>query len=212
MTNAQRPLEIRMKAVGTWPMNSYAFVCPLTHHSVLIDPGADPTSVMELLDGTTPQAILLTHTHADHLGALNDMRQRLGVPLLAHPGPHVDELVLDTDRLLGDGDVVLVGEGQLHAYATPGHTGDMVCFADTAGNAIVVGDTLFAGGPGKTWSPDGFRTTLHTLRDVVLRWPDNAVCYPGHGPAFRLGDLRPAITAFIAHDHEDFFGDATWDT
>ncbi len=212
MTNAQRPLEIRMKTVGPWPMNSYVFVCPLTHHSVLIDPGADPTALSELLDGTIPQAILLTHTHADHLGALDAMRKHLGVPLLAHPGPHVEDLVLDTDRLLADGDVVHGGEGELQVYATPGHTVDMLCFADANSWRTVLGDTLFAGGPGKTWSADGFRTTVQTLRDVVLHWPDDAVCYPGHGPAFRLGDLRKSIAAFIARDHGDFFGDAIWDT
>jgi glyoxylase-like metal-dependent hydrolase (beta-lactamase superfamily II) len=69
----------------------------------------------------------------------------------------------------------------------------MLCYADLASQQIVVGDTLFAGGPGRTWSTDAFRTTLHTLREVVLRWPDNAVCYPGHGPAFRLGYLRGQI-------------------
>ena len=49
-----------------------------------------------------------------------------------------------------------------------------------------------------------------TLRAVVLRWPDEAVCWPGHGPSFRLGDRRAAIEAFVARDHGDFYGDATW--
>ena len=56
---------------------------------------------------------------------------------------------------------------------------------------VIVGDTIFEGGPGKTWSPEGFQTTLTTLRKVVLPWPDETVCYPGHGPSFRLGDQRP---------------------
>ena len=75
-----------------------------------------------------------------------------------------------------------------------------------------LGDTLFAGGPGRTWSTDDFRTTLRTLRDVVLSWPDDAVCHPGHGPSFRLGDRRGAIEGFLARDHGEFRGDAEWES
>ena len=211
LTNLPTPLELRTRTVGPWPMNAYAFVCPRTHHSVLIDPGADPDGLMALLAGTTPTAILLTHTHADHLGALDAIRQQLAVPLLAHPGPHVDDRKLALDRPLSDGDVIAVGHGTLHVYATPGHTRDMLCFADPVSQQVVVGDTLFAGGPGRTWSPADFRTTLRTLQEVVLGWPDDMVCAPGHGAAFRLGDLRSAIKHFLSRDHGTFFGDATWD-
>ena len=53
------------------------------------------------------------------------------------------------------------------------------------------------------------QTTLRTLRDVILAWPDETICYPGHGPSFRMGDKRPAIEGFLAKDHGPFFGDAT---
>ncbi|MBO9366449.1 MAG: MBL fold metallo-hydrolase, partial [Roseiflexus sp.] len=75
----------------------------------------------------------------------------------------------------------------------------------------IVGDTLFDEGPGRTWSVEDFRTTLTTLRTVVLTWSDATICYPGHGPSFRLGDRRAAIERFLARAPADFFGDATWD-
>ena len=71
--------------------------------------------------------------------------------------------------------------------------------------------TLFDGGPGKTWSAEDFRQTLRTLREVVMLWSDDTVCYPGHGPSFRLGDRRAQIEVFLGRDHGDFFGDATWE-
>jgi glyoxylase-like metal-dependent hydrolase (beta-lactamase superfamily II) len=172
-------MELVARTVGPWPMNTYALICPETRESVLFDPGADPDTLEEMLANSTPIAIILTHTHPDHIGALEEMRQRLGVPLLA-------------------------------AY-TPGHIPDMICFGIEGDTRVIVGDTIFAGGPGRTWSAADFKTTLQTLRNVVLSWPDDTLCYPGHGPVFRLGDLREQIEAFVDRDHgADFHGDAEW--
>ena len=115
------------------------------------------------------------------------------------------------DRPLNDGDHIRVGEHRLIVYHTPGHTPDQVCFGIEGDHRVVVGDTIFKGGPGKTWSPEDFQTTLVTLRETVLRWPDETVCHPGHGLAFQLGEQRKAIEKFIRTDHGDFCGDATWD-
>ena len=112
---------------------------------------------------------------------------------------------------MNDGDIVQVGEHQLRVYYAPGHIDDQICFYILDDHRVIVGDTIFEGGPGKTWSAAGFQTTLQTLRRVVLPWPDDAVCYPGHGPHFRLGDKRPFIQAFVQKDHGHFFGDATWE-
>lgn len=204
-------LEVRTRAVGPWPMNAYALVCPVSRASALIDPGADPEALLELLADTRPAYLILTHSHADHIGALSELRARLGLPLLAHPGPHHNNLQLEIDRALGNGDQLALGAGQLRIYAAPGHCADQICLRDMGGTTIIVGDTVFAGGPGKTWSPEGFQTTLRTLREVVLSWPDTAHCYPGHGPSFKLGELRPRIEAFCARPHPDgFFGDAEY--
>lgn len=203
-----QPLELRHRQVGPWPMNTYALVCPTTNQSVLFDPGADPDTLSDLLAGSKPIAILLTHTHPDHIGALDEMRTRLAVPLMAHP--NATQRDIKADRWLEQGDTVVVGEQTLHVLYTPGHIDDQICFALANDNRIVVGDTIFAGGPGRTWSSAGFQTTLHTLRTVVLPWPDDTVCYPGHGPSFRLGDIRAQVEAFVNKDHGEFSGDAEW--
>lgn len=203
-------MELRTRPVGVARMNTYVLVCPLTHESILFDPGAEPQTLLELLEGSKPTAIILTHTHRDHVGALDEMRQRLNVPLLAHPGPHTPGVTINADRWLNDGDSVQVGQYSLHAIHTPGHSQDMLSFAIDGDQRIIVGDTIFDGGPGKTWSPEDFQTTLATLRSIVLAWPDETVCYPGHGPAFRLGERRAAIEAFLSKDHGSFSGDATW--
>lgn len=202
---------LQMAEVGPWPMNTYALICPTTGQSVLFDPGAEPDKLAAMLAGSTPVAILITHTHFDHINALDEMRRRLAVPVMAHPGPHSDGLTLNADRHLDTGDAVQVGDHTLRVYHAPGHIPDQICFAIENDHRIIVGDAIFEGGPGRTWSAEDFKTTLNTLREVILPWPDDSLCYPGHGPSFRLGDKRPAIEAFVNKDHGDFFGDATWE-
>jgi len=205
-------LQVITRQVGPWGMNTYALVCPETNQSVLIDPGDDPEVLLEMLADSKPIAILLTHTHIDHIGALAEMRQRLGLLVAGHDGPHEPGgQDVGLDRVLHDDDVITVGTHQLRVYYTPGHIGDQICFVLQNDQRAIVGDTIFEGGPGKTWSAEGFQTTLQTLQNVILHWPDETVCYPGHGPSFRLGDKRAQIEAFVAKDHAGFFGDATWD-
>jgi glyoxylase-like metal-dependent hydrolase (beta-lactamase superfamily II) len=193
-------------------MNAYVLACPVTGESVLIDPGDDPASLTDMLAETIPVAILLTHTHPDHVGALAAMRAQLGVPVAAFDGPHYSDSDYRVNIPLHDGDRFPVGRYHLRVHHAPGHIPDQLCFQLEADLRVIVGDTLFDGGPGRTWSADGFRQTLDTLRQVVLPWSDDTLCYPGHGPSFRLGHRRAQIEAFLARDHGDFFGDATWDT
>ena len=205
------PMKLVTRQVGPWQMNTYALICTNTGNSVLIDPGAEPHILTEMLAGTNPVAILLTHSHGDHIGALSELRERLDVPLLAHAGPHMGGVNLNPERTLAAGDRVQVGDHFLDVYETPGHINDQICFSIENDPRIIVGDTIFEGGPGKTWSSEQFQESLATLREIVLSWPDDSICYPGHGPSCRLGDLRPDIEDFLAKDHGDYYGDATWD-
>ena len=111
-------MELRTREVGPWPMNTYVLVCPDTQESVLIDPGAEPDILQDMLAGTGPIAILLTHTHPDHVLALDEMRSRLDVPVYAHAGPHFQDQTIAKDVVLAAGDIVEVGNHTLHVYAT----------------------------------------------------------------------------------------------
>jgi hydroxyacylglutathione hydrolase len=200
-------LELRTHAVGPWQTNAYVLICATTRQSVLIDPAAEPETLLEMLADSDPIAILLTHSHLDHVGVLDQMRTALQIPLMAHSAARTSQ----AERWLNHSDIVAVGKHALEVYHTPGHTGDMVCFSIVDDPRTIVGDAIFEGGPGHTFSPEGFRTTLQTLRNIILAWPDDTVCHPGHGVSFRLGDRRPDIEAFLAKDHRDFHGAATWD-
>ncbi len=203
-------MTLRTTPVGDWSMNAYALVCPQTNHSVLIDPGADPEKLASLVAGTIPVAIAITHTHPDHIDALEAMRARLNVPVYAAAAPHFNDVSIHTDHVLRAADTFYIGNYALRVYETPGHCIDQLAFEVVGTPTMIVGDATFAGGPGRTSSNENFKILLRTVRDVVLNWSDGTVCYPGHGPAFALAEKRKAISAFVARDHGDFFGDAEW--
>ncbi|MCB0162586.1 MAG: MBL fold metallo-hydrolase [Anaerolineae bacterium] len=199
---------LKTASVGPWPMNTYALICSDTGQSVLIDPGAEPDKLAAMLVDSTPVAILLTHAHSDHIGALAEMREQLNVPVFIHPAD--SHMGVMADEWFADGDTFTLGQHTLHIIHTPGHTPGMVTLMLPDHRAIV-GDTIFQGGPGKTWSPHYFKVTMDTMRNIVFTWPDDTICYPGHGPAFRLGDERPAFEAFVQRgQYEGLFGDVSW--
>jgi len=204
----EKSLELKARSVGAWQTNAYVLICRSSGDSVLIDPGGEPEILRGMLADSRAKAILLTHIHPDHVGALSAMRKKLMVPVMAHSSAAAD---VSVDRQLEHGDQIPLGDRIIEIHYTPGHTEDQICVGIKGDFRMIVGDTIFPGGPGKTWSKDGFDKTLTTLRDVVLSWPDDTICHPGHGPSVRLGDIRPEIERFLAKDHGGFFGDASWE-
>jgi glyoxylase-like metal-dependent hydrolase (beta-lactamase superfamily II) len=91
-TSQHKALELRIRQVGPWSLNAYALICPQTRESLLIDPGDDPAALTEMLAGTRPRSILVTHGHPDHIGALDVMRGKLDVPVLSHRGTAMGQL------------------------------------------------------------------------------------------------------------------------
>lgn len=204
------PAKLVIKEVGPWPMNSYLVVCEETQASVIVDPGADSDAILAQLQGTQVVAILITHGHPDHIGALAEVKAATGVPVYLHP-KDAEQFELAYDYPLQDGLVIRVGNLRLVAVHTPGHTPGMTCL-DLGDGRILVGDTIFVGGPGKTWSAEDFSITMHTMQTIVFTWPDARRFFPGHGPSGMIGEERPAFEAFIRRGWPPgLFGDVTWE-
>ena len=207
---ASATLDLRTVAVGSYQENCYVLVDPATDQALVFDPGAEPERILPLIGTAQVTAILLTHAHADHIGAVDAVHAATGAPVSIHAAELPALGAVRHDTLLGDGDTLAFGAHAIRAIHTPGHTPGMLTFVVDERIAIV-GDTIFAGGPGRTWSAADFATTLRTLRDTILGWPDSYTCYPGHGPAFAIGDIRSRVERFVAREHPaGFYGDAEW--
>jgi hydroxyacylglutathione hydrolase len=201
--------ELLTKAVGPWPMNTYVVLDRETGVGVIIDPGAEAETIKSMVEGMQVTAILLTHGHPDHVGALEEIKGVSGAPVYLHP-EDAAKFELTYDKPLKDGMEIPVGTLRLKAIHAPGHTPGMTCF-DLGDGRIIVGDTVFVGGPGKTWSPEDFSRTMKTMQEIVFTWPDETQFYPGHGATGRIGQERPAFEAFVRGGWPpDLHGDVTW--
>jgi glyoxylase-like metal-dependent hydrolase (beta-lactamase superfamily II) len=190
-------------------MNTYVVICEETLTSAIIDPGAEADKILELTEATKVEAILITHGHGDHTMALEEVKEWTDAPVYLHP-KEAAHFELSYDIPIRDDLLIPIGNLNLKAIHTPGHTPGQCCF-DLGDGRIIVGDTIFVGGPGRTWSSEDFTLTMDTMQQIVFKWPDKTEFYPGHGPIGIIGDERTDFEAFLALGWpKDLSGDVLW--
>lgn len=210
MTVVETDDRIRIDKLEIAPFgtNAYVVVCRATGESVLIDAPGEPERIVGLLEGTTPRYILMTHSHIDHVGALADLKAKLGVPVAAHPSD-ARSLPVAADTPLKDGDEVTFGKLALKVLHTPGHTPGSLCFLTAP--YLISGDTLFPGGPGRTGSPSDLEQILRSLRDKVFVLPGDTRVHPGHGGSTVLGMEKEEFAVFSSRPRRPgLCGDVLW--
>jgi glyoxylase-like metal-dependent hydrolase (beta-lactamase superfamily II) len=201
-------IQIERLSLGPFGTNSYLLICQKTGASVIVDAPGDAEKVLKRLEGTHPKYILMTHNHMDHVDALAALKSALNVPLAAHEDD-AGGLPVKPEQFLNDGDTISFGEIQLKVLHTPGHTPGSLCFL--TGSYLISGDTIFPGGPGKTWSPDDFKKIVESLRNKIFTLPDETQVYPGHGDATVLKKEKHEFEAFSSKPHDpDLCGDVVW--
>ncbi|MGB3698410.1 MAG: MBL fold metallo-hydrolase [Gordonia sp. (in: high G+C Gram-positive bacteria)] len=190
-------------SVGPMDNNVYVVTDTATGAGLLIDAANDPETILSLIDqlpGSVEQ-ILTTHGHFDHWQGLEEVHRVLQVPT-AVGAADAEELPLDPDRTLVDGDTVTVGDLVLDVIGIRGHTEGSVMLAlrEKSGRVhLFSGDSLFPGGVGKTWQPGDFEILLDgVIAKVFDRFGDDTAVYPGHGVDTTLGDERPKLSEWRA--------------
>jgi len=203
-----RDVRIIKMELGPFGTNAYIIVCRATGDNILVDAPADADKVVKRLAGTNPKYIVLTHTHIDHIGALEELKARLKVPVALHPEDAV-RLSLRPDMELKDGDTIEVGKLKLKVLHTPGHTPGSLCFL--VGKYLISGDTIFPGGPGKTGTPADFEQIVKSIETRLFVLPDDTQVYPGHGDGTVLDKEKKEFAIFASKPHDpNLCGDVLW--
>lgn len=201
---------LRIERIETAPFgtNAYIIVCESTGESVLIDAPGEADKIFNRLRDTIPACILITHRHMDHTGALRRLKEELNVPVAAHP-EDAEQIPVNAEMLLSDGNIVSFGNVTLEVLHTPGHTPGSVCFL--TGKYLIAGDTIFPEGPGKTSTPEDFRQIVKSLRQKIFILPDDVRVYPGHGEPTILKKEKEKFAIFSSRSHDPrLCGDVLW--
>jgi glyoxylase-like metal-dependent hydrolase (beta-lactamase superfamily II) len=201
-------IQIDRLKLGPYETNSYILTCPRTGDSVLVDAPAEASEILKALKDTHPRYILITHNHMDHIGALSELKSKLGVPIGAHR-LDAKSLPLRPDILLEDGAKVPYGKTSLKVLHTPGHTPGSLSFL--IGRCLIAGDTIFPGGPGKTRSPADLKLIIESISSKIFVLPDDTTIYPGHGDSTLLRKEKEEFAIFSSSSHDpNLFGDVLW--
>lgn len=165
----------------------------------IVDPGQEAGHIVDLLakKGLEPAAILLTHAHFDHIGAIPGLIEKFpdlpvyvhekDIPMIGHPlnqlPPEYTSFAKPKELRGLEGLESLEG---LEVIETPGHTPGGVCYYFPKDKLLLSGDTLFASSVGRTDLPGGDMATLMDSLQKLVALPDDTLVIPGHGMHTRI--------------------------
>lgn len=200
------PLVLRLSAsvtvtkISVGPVDNNAYL--LQHNSgssVLIDAANDADRLLKIISDQPLDAIVTTHRHADHWQALQAVAAATGAQLLCGD-PDLEAIRIGTEvrglNGVWDGDQIKLGSEWLEVIGLVGHTPGSIALAyHGAGRTqLFTGDSLFPGGPGKTNTPEDFKSLMNDLEAKIFgRFDDETVVHPGHGDDTTLGTERPHL-------------------
>ena len=196
-------IKIHTLPLGAYQTNTYIVYDDAGSTCCVIDPGYFPRVILEEISrlGLAVDAILLTHGHFDHVGAVKEIVKATGCklwmreadwsrprdPINAYFYPIANCNFTDV-QFCEEGQEIQAGGLNFRVLETPGHTWGSVCYL--CGDALFSGDTLFEEGCGRTDLPGGdWAQILQSLRRLK-ELPDETKIFSGHGPSSTIGDEK----------------------
>lgn len=205
-------MKIEKKSLG--PIGTNCYLIYNNKDAIIIDPGGDADKIIDFFKDKsyTPKAILLTHAHFDHIGAVDLIRKKYNIEVYLHgkesdwledPQKNGSILLTSTSISINAAERKLrEGEMQIESFTfdvlhTPGHSPGSVCFVFKEDDIVIGGDVLFNQGIGRTDLPGGnMEQLLASIRNKLYTLEDNTIVYPGHGPETTIG-MEKQVNPFI---------------
>lgn len=203
-------MEIKKFVFGNLRTNCYVILGD--NEALFVDPGECNDELVELVKGYKNVKVLLTHRHFDHILGVARLKRETGAKVYIssadRPGllsaedslaslMELEQLSVEPDELVDDGDIIKFDGQEIKVIATPGHTVGSVCYL--MGNRLWSGDTLFKNSAGRTDLPSGDGSALiRSLKKLALL-SDSVEVYPGHGDNTNMGAEKkgnPFIAGF----------------
>ena len=192
------------------PTNCYIVEDEESKETMVIDPGGEPEKIIDMLNKLgidELKYIYLTHCHGDHFGGILELKNKKGGKVLIHredaEGLYnqaisltyyigMDDIKLEADSRLDEGDIIHLGNLQFKVIHTPGHTQGGTCLYCEEQDLLFSGDTLFKGTWGRTDLPtSNFPDIIAAITNKLLILPDETILYPGHGRPTRIREEKP---------------------
>ena len=193
--------------VGMFQSNCYVVGSEATREALVVDPGDEADRILATLKRHNLEAklIVVTHTHVDHVAALQAVRDATGASVAMHRDAYESSKgdaglmrmllgasappVGEPDLPVEDGDKLKVGDLEFEVLFCPGHAYGHICLVGQG--AVFTGDALFAGGIGRFDLPGGDgKLLLKSIRDKLLTLPDETIVLAGHGPSSTIGEEK----------------------
>jgi hydroxyacylglutathione hydrolase len=208
-------VDVRSFTVGPVAENCYIARRDGFDRGLIVDPGEEAERILEAVEalGITIDAILITHCHFDHIGAVAPVARATGAPVWC---PSLEVPVLadimsyvpwpgfgpyesyEADETVSGGERLSLAGLEIDVVFTPGHSPGHVTYAIAEESALFSGDVLFKGSVGRTDLPGGdWGTLLESIRGLVDSYPEETTVYPGHMAVTTLGAER-ASNPFLA--------------
>ncbi len=188
-------VRVEKIVVGPFENNAYVVRCRRTGEAILVDAANEHELLVPLCRALGVRRVLTTHGHFDHIQAVEACRSAgIDVGVAAEDA----KMLPSYDFVIGDEDVIEVGDLRLRAIHTPGHTPGSTSFLLDGEPLLFTGDTLFPGGPGNTlFEGASFDEIITSIDRRLFALPADLLVLPGHGLDTTLGTERPHLQEWV---------------